>query len=220
MKRLIVLAVAILSIAVACGDKRAPTAFPEGASDIGTPATSPEPIDTATESDAIDLPTDTPTEELAEFAEGSTVSASLAPKTAQITIAGETHVFSMDRTCSAVSGNIDGIGVTDDGMIVLEIALRSGDWESTDSGPPMLRIDDNRVDESDPSIWQPSWRAGVGVVESFVGVPETVAVDSYQVEGNTGYGAATAIDINALQRGLATNDVPDPQRATFAINCG
>jgi hypothetical protein len=135
-----------------------------------------------------------------------------AAGSAVVTVDGETYTFDQEVVCIALGGAVGGSFFSTADDISFDVDLPPTDWETRPAdegwGAPSVRLDDERDD------LYVSWRAGGEVVENSPGVPPEVEVTSYEIDGASGSGEATVVEINRL--GI---DDPVVAQMTFEFTC-
>lgn len=137
-----------------------------------------------------------------------------APATASgalVTVGGEEFTFDQEIVCVDMGGAVGASFASSSADIAFDVSLPPEDWESRPEegwDPPSVRLDDDRLDVP------VSWRAGGEVVEGMTGIPSEVAVTSFSVDGSSGAGTATVVDINSV-------GITDPvvSEMTFEFSC-
>ncbi len=131
---------------------------------------------------------------------------------AVVVVNGEEFTFDQEIVCVDMGGALGASFASSAAEIAFDVSLPPEDWESrVDEGwdPPSVRLDDDRLD------MPVSWRAGDDVVDSMSGIPAEVVVTSFSVDGSSGDGTATVVDVNTV-------GVTDPvvSELAFEFSCG
>ncbi|MGI9624844.1 MAG: hypothetical protein ACR2PK_18585 [Acidimicrobiales bacterium] len=135
-----------------------------------------------------------------------------------VTIGDETFEFDMSVGCIALGGAVGGFGITADGLVTADFDIPPEDWETSgdDWGPPGIRVQDDRLDDSQAGVHHPDWRADEEWSRDTPELAGATQVESYTVNGPAASGTATFTDTWAHALGKDAPPVP----GTFEINCG
>lgn len=213
MRTAIAATVVLTLTAAACGDddEAADTTSADQASTTdGTTAPGSDETDTGDTDD-----TDTGSDDTDTGDTGTGDAGADAPTagTAVVTVDGETYTLDQEIVCIALGGAVGASFTTAAGDVSFDVDLPPPDWESRPAeeewSAPSVRLDDDRADAF------LSWRAGGEVVDALPDVPAEVEVTSYTIDGASGTGTATVVEINRI-------GIEDPVVAEmeFEFGCG
>ncbi|MDX1689402.1 MAG: hypothetical protein R3290_00125 [Acidimicrobiia bacterium] len=140
--------------------------------------------------------------------DGAADEPTVAGEGATVTVAGEEFVLDSAISCVTMGGAFGGVFGSADGSLSFHVDLPPTGGDTSEWPPPSVRLDIEGDEER-------SWRAGGEVVASMEGVPTTVSVLGYAVEGSTATGSALVVDLDTVMAG-------EPQTAEmdFAVSCG